>query len=75
MTHHQRHGTNRDLVEDQGVNADPEEEISRRPDDETGSTTVPPDPVDLMETEPDRRVGLPEQLPGYPGQQRSVDTS
>lgn len=75
MTHHPRHGTNRDLVEDQGVNAAPEEDIGTGRDDDPRTTAVPPEPVDLMETESDRRVGLPEQRPGYPGQQRSVDTS
>ncbi|MCO5997361.1 hypothetical protein [Actinoallomurus rhizosphaericola] len=44
-------------------------------DDGTPAEGAPPEPVDLLATEPGRRVGLPEQRPGYPGQQRSVETS
>lgn len=35
---------------------------------------TPPDEYDLMNAGPDQLAGLPEQRPGYPGQQRSVDT-
>ncbi|GAA4615304.1 hypothetical protein GCM10023195_67390 [Actinoallomurus liliacearum] len=77
MTHHQRHGSDEDLVEEQGVNADPatDEETDTAPGHGTPGKAAPPEPVDLLAAEPDRRVGLPEQLPGYPGQQRSVETS
>ena len=77
MRHHQRHGSEQDLVEDQGVNAGPpiDEDVDVPRDEGTSGGAVPPDPVDLLNQEPDRRVGLPEQLPGYPCQQRSIDTS
>jgi hypothetical protein len=77
MCHHQRQGSEEDLVEDQGVNAGPpiDEDADVPRDGGTPGGAVPPDPVDLLNQEPDRRVGLPEQLPGLPGQQRSIDTS
>ncbi|MCO5967408.1 hypothetical protein [Actinoallomurus soli] len=77
MTRHQQHSTDQDLVEDQGVNASPDadEETFVARDDGTPAEGAPPEPVDLLATEPGRRVGLPEQRPGYPGQQRSVETS
>jgi hypothetical protein len=64
------------LIEPQGVNAgaaiDAEATLMPR--------TTPPDtdhmpPPQLSRLGPDEMVGLPEQRPGYPGQQRSVDTS
>ncbi|GLY88261.1 hypothetical protein [Actinoallomurus iriomotensis] len=63
------------LIEPQGVNAgdaiDAEHALvphgNPRPDPPT-----PPSPSELL---PDEMVGLPEQIPGYPGQQRSVETS
>ena len=77
MPHHERHGTDHDLVEDQGVNAGPpiDEDVDARPDEAGASVGGPPDPLDLLNSEPAERVGLPEQRPGYPGQQRSIDTS
>jgi hypothetical protein len=77
MHHHQRHGSEQDLVEDQGVNAGPpiDEDADMPQDGGTPGRAVAPGPLDLLDQEPDRRVGLPEQLTGYPGQQRSIDTS
>lgn len=77
MTYHQRHSTDQDLVEEQGVNASPDtgEETSAARHEDPQAEGAPPEPVDLLATGPDRRVGLPEQRPGYPGQQRSVETS
>jgi hypothetical protein len=68
------------LVEPQGVNAETagDAEPAREPhDDPPGEGLVPPPPTSrqLNETAQDEMVGLPEQIPGYPGQQRSVDTS
>lgn len=64
------------LIEPQGVNAGDaiDAEVTLVP------RTVPPDtdhipPPPLSGLGPDEMVGLPEQRPGYPGQQRSVDTS
>jgi hypothetical protein len=61
------------LIEPQGVNAGAavDAEVTLVP-----RTKAPVDPRhpqagwDL----PDKMVGLPEQLPGYPGQQRSIET-
>ncbi|GAA0322804.1 hypothetical protein NE235_04645 [Actinoallomurus spadix] len=76
MTRHQLHSTDQDLVEEQGVNASPGADEEPLPaHDGTPAEGTPPEPVDLLATEPDRRVGLPEQRPGYPGQQRSIETS
>ena len=36
---------------------------------------LPPPHVDLDAGCCDEMVGLPQQLPGFPGQQRSIDTS
>jgi hypothetical protein len=63
------------LIESQGVNA-----ISLEGADPTGTTggTDPhPEAHDLRPSGilSDELVGLPEQRPGYPGQQRSVETS
>jgi hypothetical protein len=67
------------LVEPQGVNAEPgdEEEMPAvsQEDPPEKDPVPPPSPRQLSETRPDEMVGLPEQIPGYPGQQRSVDTS
>jgi hypothetical protein len=67
------------LVEPQGVNAETALDAeAREPDDDPpGEGIVPPPPTSrqLDERGPDEMVGLPEQIPGYPGQQRSVDTS
>lgn len=64
-----------DLVESQGVNAG-------GPVDAPPSGAKPdgpdPEPPELPLTAgllDDEMVGLPGQKPGYPGQQRSVDTS
>jgi hypothetical protein len=58
------------LIEGQGVNASdsvPEQEPAT-PD------TAPQDTRGPDGTAGDEMVGLPDQKPGYPGQQRSVDT-
>lgn len=64
------------LIEPQGVNAGaridaecnwvPRKTPPRRP--------RPPTPYQLSQLRPERMVGLPEQLPGFPGQQRSIET-
>ena len=62
------------LIEGQGVNAG-------EPIDEPAPEQEPPAPHAEPQddrgpdgTSGDEMVGLPEQKPGYPGQQRSVDT-
>jgi hypothetical protein len=71
-----------DLVESQGVNAGPPVDEEPPPAPETGSGDAgrhdderPPGEHDLDSGRNEEMVGLPEQRPGYPGQQRSVDTS
>lgn len=85
MTNERRPDAHRDLVEQQGVNAAPPagEETGGRTTAAGGAGTArggggeahAPDDLDLLAAAPDELVGLPEQRPGYPGQQRSVDTS
>jgi hypothetical protein len=66
------------LIESQGVNAGDaidaaETLVPRKP---PGAERIPPPtPRELSESLTDEMVGLPEQRPGYPGQQRSMDTS
>jgi hypothetical protein len=76
MTDRERHADDQNLIEQQGVNAgsavDADDDARR--DERTRPEAVAPDSVDLLATEPDERVGLPEQRPGQPGQQRSVET-
>jgi hypothetical protein len=60
-----------DLVEPQGVNAGGAVDDEPTEEEPTGSAPEPPDRP-LLD---DEMVGLPEQKPGYPGQQRSIDTS
>lgn len=57
------------LVETQGVNAAEEPAAPR----ERSDGEPPSDAPDASTS--DEMVGLPDQRPGYPGQQRSVDTS
>ncbi len=63
-------GKDRSLVEPQGVNSE---------DDETGEAKAtrasPPEEHSQSGNLSDERVGLPDQEPGYPGQQGSVETS
>ena len=73
-------GDEQNLVESQGVNAGPpvDEEVPPRPETgETGSheDDRPAGERDLDAGRNEEMVGLPEQRPGQPGQQRSVDTS
>jgi hypothetical protein len=42
--------------------------------DEREASRPPPDEPTVSGALSDEMVGLPEQRPGYPGQQRSVDT-
>jgi hypothetical protein len=74
------------LVEAQGLNVGPpvDEEVSPGPDEDprdeprNGSRDAGPTPPDELAVPgalSDEMVGLPEQKPGYPGQQRSMDTS
>lgn len=60
------------LIEPQGVNAGAAIDA-----DSSGVPDTVPAPASrkLSEPLPDEMVGLPEQRPGYPGQQRSVETS
>jgi hypothetical protein len=64
------------LVEGQGVNAGGavDQEVPARP---RGRTSVGPPPDERVPDRslPEEMVGVPEQKFGYPGQQRSVDTS
>ena len=65
------------LIEPQGVNAGGP--IDERPDPPAGGAEedrpVPPDTSVPSGATSEEMVGLPEQIPGYPGQQRSIDTS
>ncbi|MFD0685169.1 hypothetical protein [Actinomadura fibrosa] len=62
------------LVEPQGVNAGGP--VDREPEDEeTTESGEPPARPLTAGTLDDEMAGLPAQKPGYPGQQRSVDTS
>jgi hypothetical protein len=65
------------LIESQGVNAGPaiDAEATRAPRPDPSNAVPAPTPYELSQRLPDEMVGLPEQLPGYPGQQRSMDTS
>jgi hypothetical protein len=76
-----RPGHDDTLVETQGVNAgDPVDEPEEAPDREEGRGEADHSPSPRRTGRPsgmtsDEMVGLPEERPGYPGQQRSVDTS
>ena len=66
------------LIESQGVNAGDAIDAAKAsvPRNSPEAKHVPPPtPRELSESLPDEMVGLPEQRPGYPGQQRSMDTS
>lgn len=68
------------LIEPQGVNAGAAVDaemtaVSHEDPPEKDLVPPPPTPRQLNEMRPDEMVGLPEQIPGYPGQQRSLDTS
>jgi hypothetical protein len=66
------------LIEPQGVNAgapiDAEHAGVPRKDPPDAKRPSPPTPQELSALLPDEMVGLPEQKPGYPGQQRSIET-
>jgi hypothetical protein len=64
------------LVEGQGVNAGApvDQKGPARPRERT-SAGPPPDERVPDKSLPEEMVGVPEQKHGYPGQQRSVDTS
>ncbi|MDN3353603.1 hypothetical protein [Actinomadura sp. DC4] len=51
------------------------DEASHEGTQRNGLVPPPPTSQQLNDMRPDEMVGLPAQLPGYPGQQRSVDTS
>ncbi|MFI0355561.1 hypothetical protein [Actinomadura sp. 9N407] len=65
------------LVETQGVNAGGpvDKPIDESLHDTADPLSGPPDKPLKPGTHDDEMVGLPEQKPGYPGQQRSIDTS
>jgi hypothetical protein len=78
MSENEQQDKDQGLVESQGVNAGlpVDKEIpTRRGHDAAASSPSPPDGLGLQAAEPDERVGVPEQRSGYPGQQKSVDTS
>jgi hypothetical protein len=78
MSENEQQDKDQGLVESQGVNAGlpADEEIpTRRDHDAVTSSPSPPDQLGLQAAEPEERVGLPEQRPGYPGQQNAVETS
>lgn len=62
------------LIEPQGVNAGAAIDADSSGVPHTAATRVPPPSERPGELLPERMVGLPEQLPGYPGQQRSLET-
>jgi|tagenome__1003787_1003787.scaffolds.fasta_scaffold20895703_3 hypothetical protein len=66
------------LIEPQGVNAGPaiDAETSWVPSTEPPDIehVPPPTPYELNLRGPEEMVGLPGQRPGYPGQQRSIET-
>ncbi|WP_067812788.1 hypothetical protein [Actinomadura kijaniata] len=79
MSHHNDPEPNGDdnLIEPQGVNAGGaiDRPVDQEPDDDpTAPASGPPDPATVA-TRDEEMVGVPEQKPGYPGQQRSIDTS
>lgn len=62
------------LVESQGVNAvRPVDDGAAEDENRVGAH--PPPGLTPSGVLSDEMVGLPEQRPGYPGQQRSIDTS
>jgi hypothetical protein len=61
------------LIESQGVNAF--SLVGSGPTQVIGKMVAQPNDLRPSGIRSDRLVGLPEQLPGYPGQQRSVETS
>jgi hypothetical protein len=63
------------LVESQGVNAGGPPDTPPAPRDDHPETGGSPDEREMDAGRTDEMVGLPDQRPGYPGQQRSVDTS
>lgn len=86
MRRHDQHGpgTENDLIEPQGVNAgppidqDPAAEEAKAEGTETGGDgggpPGPPEDPQVTGALSDEMVGLPGHRPGYPGQERSVDT-
>jgi hypothetical protein len=66
------------LIEPQGVNAGPAVDADAswvpRTDPPDTERVPPPTPHELDRARPEEMVGLPEQRPGYPGQQRSLET-
>jgi hypothetical protein len=78
MTKRKQPNPEETLVESQGVNAGPpvDEEVAPATggDPHEGGSPLP-DELPVSEALSGEAVGLPGQKPGYPGQQRSVDTS
>jgi hypothetical protein len=66
------------LIESQGVNAgaaiDADSSGVPLTAPSAGHPVPAPTPYELSGLRPEKMVGLPEQLPGYPGQQRSIET-
>jgi hypothetical protein len=63
------------LIEPQGVNAGAAIDADTSGVPHTIAAPVPPPtPQRLSELLPEEMVGLPEQRPGFPGQQRSIET-
>jgi hypothetical protein len=63
------------LIESQGVNAERPVDDEEAQEHNRLEAHPPPDGLTLSGAPTDEMVGLPEQRPGYPGQQRSIDTS
>lgn len=62
------------LIEGQGVNAGESIDEPVPEEEAPAPDAAPQDSRGPDGTAGDEMVGLPEQKPGYPGQQRSVDT-
>lgn len=62
------------LIESQGVNAGAAIDADSSGVPHTSAAPVRPPTPQRLSALPEERVGLPEQLPGYPGQQRSIET-
>jgi hypothetical protein len=79
MTHNGQAAFDGTLIEPQGVNAgDAIDALTTRTPRKAPTDEDPPPaptPYELSRSRPQEMVGLPEQIPGYPGQQRSVETS
>jgi hypothetical protein len=78
MTKRKQPNPEETLVESQGVNAGPpvDEDVAPATDENPREADPPlPDELPVNGGISGEAVGLPGQKPGYPGQQRSIDTS